>query len=331
MATGPNGFKKNTEHQGWESTPSLLIEPTALLQSEILPIAIVYSPPGNGSYTEFNRKTTSAVTLSSGIEENRGQTNATAESHKVEMSPEGTPAKIGTIPLYSFSLGLSKTTEWSKADSALSTSAKAGSEKIEHITTEKWATKAYTPKGWLASVLGEKRSWFLNDRIIVFLHPQWALWDLSNGVNAASFTNDVIGSEGQDALRVGPQLLEECLGYGHEQHINVQTKEPGIEIEAEPHKVVISADECVELLKLDPFTAGWFEKNELPGNNGLTFPALESTERLLSLSKCCVNPGGVKLENNVQIPETQAYPRPEHYRGVWTARRLHLVLRIEGK
>lgn len=295
VATGDFDFGEKESHPafGWEELPVLVVEPTALVQSNILVTGILYAPPGAKSTVAYEDKKSRSLQV--GVSEEHSSTkiesNGSTEGYKMELSL-GEPTIGGTkVPLFVPNSGTRKSVGWAESTKEVSSQSTGESATVTGITAEKWTTVAHEFKdaSWWEKELGEADSWFLHDQIKILVHPQWAVWDFTNPqTGEEGFTQQLVGTGGERLVAVD-KLIESCIGWEHPQE--------NYEIEAEPD-ISLGKTECLELLKLDPFTEEFASllKNHqspwgavAPGNQAPNLAKLvaEPEPRFVTLTQCC--------------------------------------------
>jgi hypothetical protein len=280
MATGPNGFIPTDNGvppylQGFIDLPALSIEPTAFLQSDVLVATIVYQPPGAQSVVDYSKKTTNSVQLAVGATSSQGTTNAQSDGTTVTYKA-GTPASIGGVPEFGFNFSDASQNGWDTSASATNTTATGASSTWSSSVSDEWSSKPYTPPAPFNQHPSEY--WFLGDKFILALYPQWAVWDFMSAPGQGSFVQSLVGTGGVASETVSSLL--QCSGG-----LTPYNGEPAadISIPAIPNPIVLGSAECGSLLGMDPFAS----TIPSPGNQWAGLSTLEPDGRAVSLDDCC--------------------------------------------
>lgn len=279
MATGSNGFIPTQNGvppylQGFIDLPSLSIEPTAFVQSDVLVSSILYQPPGAQSVVDYSKKTTNSVQIAVGVTSSQGTTNAQSEGTTVTYKA-GTPASIGGVPEYSFDFSDASQDGWDTSASATDTTATGASSTWSTSVTDEWSSKPYTPPAPFNQHSSEY--WFLGDKFILALYPQWAVWDFMSAPGQGSFVQSLVGTGGVATETVSSLL--QCSGG-----MTGFNGKPAadISIPAVPNPIVLGPAECGSLLGMDPFVVV-----PSPGNQWANITTSESDGRAVPLGDCC--------------------------------------------
>ena len=290
MATGQDGFDPVDNpgggyQQGFIDLPSLSIQPTAFVQSDVLISSIMYQPPGAQSTVDYSKKTTDAVQIAVGATSAAGTTNSTSDATTVTYKT-GTPSAIGGAPLVGFNFSEADESGWDTDTSATETTATGSSATWATSVGDEWSTKPYTPP--VPFKEDPTNYWFLGDQYILALYPQWAVWDFMSGPGEGGFIQSLVGTGGVASESV--YTLLQCSG-----DLLHDTGQPAgdLTIPAVPNDIVLSPSECASLLTVDPFTTEF--------SQWLDVAPLQSDGRVVSLSDCCVTPGG--NETTLQDPD----------------------------
>jgi hypothetical protein len=280
MATGPDGFVPTDNpgggyQQGFIDLPALSVQPTAFVQSDVLVSSIIYQPPGAQSIVDYSKKTTNAVQIAVGATSADGTVNSTSDGTTVTYKA-GTPASIGGVPVVSFNFSDAEQNGWDTSASATDTTATGSSSTWSTSVGDEWSSKPYTPPLPFNEYASEY--WFLGDKYILALDPQWAVWDFISPSGEGGFIQSLVATGGVQSVTV--YSLLQCSGG--------LTRDNGlpatnITIQAIPNPIVLGASECSSLLAMDPFTVGFNQW-------GVDLSALESNGRAVSLSDCCSTP-----------------------------------------
>ena len=245
----------------------VVVTPFALSQLKVLPYTIVYQPPGDFSSAQFKTTTSYAVTLTTGTTTQAtngtivdlsgsvgtslgysGKSGAvTAPTPPPGQAPPADDDNVVTLPAGTFSADGTFTLS-SKWD--LTTSISVGRSNTDgSSSSSSWATYHQWSASDPTQVPGQKGSYgtapFWGDRFVLLIHPQFALWTDLAGQPTMSLLGARADRESVVARADGPRpecvlppagTVREWLSY-------------------RGRRKVLTADDCLELLKLDPFWA----------------------------------------------------------------------------
>jgi hypothetical protein len=283
MATGPDGFVAVDNNvpphlQGFIDLPALSIEPTAFVQSDVLVSSILYQPPGAQSVVDYSKKTTNEVQIAVGATSSQGTTSAVSDGTTVTYKA-GTPDSIGGVPVVGFNFSDASQDGWDTSASATDTTATGASTTWSSSVSDEWSSKPYTPP----VPFNERSSeyWFMGDKFILALDPQWAIWDFISAPGKGSFAESLVATGGAQSVTVFSLL--QCSGGLT--HFNGEPA-ADITIPAVPNPIVLSSAECGSLLGMDPFASTL----PSPGNQWADLGTLESSGRAVPLDECCSTP-----------------------------------------
>jgi hypothetical protein len=219
-------------------TPPLLVRvlPAALMQAKAIPYTIVYAPPGNFSKATFATTTMFATTMTledgTQVDNSSGMAHSVSDGESVEESFAGSSFK------------LEQTNKW---DVTTTRGVGLGTTKAVTTTTSFLSGHTWTLSNATA-IPGAKGDYahepFWGDTFVLLENPQFGIWDF--GGKAAV---QLVGARGSIDQ---PQYAEPTVADLHACANALPPYAGGYPL---PSGQRLTAQECLDLLALDPFYA----------------------------------------------------------------------------
>lgn len=257
----------HTDHsQAQTSGPvEVVVIPAAAIQLRLLPYTILYAPPGSNSTSDFKTTSTFGLEMTVGNDTalehttehdawlQQGETDQANLS--VSMGAEG--IGITAKPTYDFS----QSVRWDSKSSATAGQTQSAQE-ANGYSVSTTAGTSVGPGGSadMSQIPGRAGSYanapFLNDRIVMFRHPQLAVWDFDGKASV-----QMMGARGTPQAVDWVTLVLSDLGAcaNGKLKLNIAPSDEPAEI--------LTADECQAMASLDPFY-GWGQSANLTARGG---------------------------------------------------------------
>jgi S-layer homology domain len=315
-----------------------IVAPAAYLQVKVMPLAIVYSPPGNQSSVSFS--TTSAYNTSYNLASSDTVTNKATDDEQKQLNftaEEGAKASGGggsASATISFGGGESWDNTTSTVDATQSGQQTSGSSAqgvaIQYgispnplnvpgsgqvCTSTADCSMTSVDPNWLANLP------FWNDLFVLQIHPQYALYVLGAGKDRTTFYRDTSVVAEATVLQ-----LWECA-YGQTAYglkpCQIQYSDYGIisinggspVYQGNASTVILTPDEATNLLKLDPFYLSMSQNPKLDAARALPV----SSEAYGSMiGQTTVDPVNVNV-NNTEVQGSQTTGQTTHTASVSSA------------
>ncbi|HEY1631500.1 MAG TPA: hypothetical protein VGF56_09295 [Rhizomicrobium sp.] len=240
------------------ATLSLAVTPIAGLQLEVLPVAILYSPLGNGTQAKSSLTMTTSTGSTATLSTTATQGTESTDDDK-ETLTTGVALQIGSSVL-SGKMGYSETDSWDQAVTTGFTQQNVNTFSLVTSESEGLTFNSGPPSGLpsIPNITTVENEPFWQDKIIVAIHAQYAIWDYPAGVVVQP-----IGSALMADLPL--QKLAACRANPETVSANGHPSDPN-----DPHYIAyatgstnayvfLSSVDCTHILQLDRF---WVAKSQ---------------------------------------------------------------------
>ena len=221
----------------------IVVMPTALAQLKVLPYTLVYQPPGNASKATFSTTTSFGLRIVADSKLGSNQTISVDNKGAETIGASQTNSGFGNYLGVSIGQSYSGSTSWDKNTTI-------GTGNIRDIALDQ-NTNYQITRSWQVSNASLKpgsqgdyaKAPFWSDTFILLIHPQIGFWKLG-GVPVISMLAAAGTPASPDFFAATVRALDLCAQLASPYANGMQI--PGT-------ADVLSKDDCVQLLKLDPF------------------------------------------------------------------------------
>jgi len=240
----------------------VVVEPIAIAQLKVLPLTILYQPPGDKSSATYtlSRSFGTTMTASNLVDQSQSTevdskaTDGTSVEGSASLDSLGGPGKVGNLlKAIAPSIGLkaASSTTWDQTTSLetgrSSEAAQSNTGTFESIMTTTIGPIASLVPG-AAGTFDQEPFW--GDTFVTLVHPQVGVWKVDAG--------SAIILLGADGAPSSPSLFSVTVRDLDECARQVAPHQNGIAINTSTHTPpdssdVLDANDCLQLLQLDPF------------------------------------------------------------------------------
>lgn len=249
------------------------VQPVSLVQFHVLPVTLIYNPPGNQSSASIS--TTETTTQSYQVDQNLTITDQGDYDTKTKSDLSFSPAfKLSS---YGVSGNFDTSTTWD--NSGRTTTGAAYAQRVSSATSfgksASYATAKKDPSDPDVAHLTYQTEPFWSDKVIVAVNPQYAVWEYPDPRGQNPKGQTLLQAMGSSAIKQFTiQQLVNCLPahFGEKGGMSFNYDVLAPDNSTVKKTDSLSWQECAKLLALDPFFVGRSQSAPPKPSTGMSVP-----------------------------------------------------------